>query len=113
MSISEKMNKVMDNEKMNVGEGSGRAIPDQPERDLNYLQMRMNAVLQNANELRLRVRKIADNVYGDEVEAEDPMHKPDSRIDMVGSINCLGSEIGQLEQMLAGVHEQVSRLQNL
>jgi hypothetical protein len=101
------------NEKMNVGKGSGSEIPDQPESDLNFLQMKMNAVLQNANELRLRVRKIADNVYGDEVEAEETLHKPDSRIDMVGSMNCLGSEIGQLEQALAELRGQVSRLENL
>jgi hypothetical protein len=47
------------------------------------------------------------------VESEETLHKPDSRIDMVGSMNCLGSEIGQLEQALAELRGQVSRLENL
>ena len=104
-----------------VGSGSGVSSglssdptsPDQPESELQKRGLEINALYHQANELRLRVRLIADSVYGDEVEAEDPMQELDSRIDMVGSMNCLGSEIGQLEQALAELRGQVLRLEKL
>tara|TARA_R110000744_G_scaffold98795_1_gene191001 strand:+ start:842 stop:1168 length:327 start_codon:yes stop_codon:yes gene_type:complete len=98
-----------------VGSGSGESgeIPDQPVTGLQKRGFEINALYQQANDLRIRVRQIADSVYGDEVESEDPMQEPDRRNDMVGSMNRLGSEIAQLEQMLAELRGQVSRLENL
>jgi hypothetical protein len=98
-----------------VGSGSGVSskIPDQAVTELQKRGSEINALYHQANDLRIRVRQIADSVYGDEAQAEDPMHVPDSRADMVGSMNCLGSEIGQLEQALAELRGQVSRLENL
>jgi hypothetical protein len=113
MNINEKMNEIMDNEKMNVEMGKSSKIADQPESELQNRAMEINTLYHQANDLRVRVRQIADSVYGDEVESEETLHEPDNRIDMVGSMNCLGSEIGQLEQALAELRGQVSRLENL
>jgi hypothetical protein len=98
-----------------VGSGSGPSskTPDQAVTELQKRGSEINALYHQANDLRIRVRQIADSVYGDEVKSEETLHEPDGRIDMVGSMNCLGSEIGQLEQALAELRGQVSRLENL
>ena len=109
------INKMYADRVGSVGSGGGVSskTPDEAMTELQKRGSEINGLYHQANDLRIRVRQIADSVYGDEVEAEDPMHVPDSRIDMVGSMNCLSSEIGQLEQALAELRGQVSRLENL
>ena len=75
--------------------------PNQAQSELQKRGFEINALYHQANDLRISVRQIADSVYGDEMEKVDnASDQPDSQIDMVGSMNCLGHEIGQLEQMM-------------
>lgn len=94
-----------------VSSGKSSEIPDQPDSELQKRGFEINALYHQANDLRIRVRQIADSVYGDEeIEEEATATGINS---MSGSMNCLGSEIEQLEQALAELRGQVSRLENL
>jgi hypothetical protein len=97
-----------------VSSGKSSEIPDQPDSELQKRGFEINALYHQANDLRIRVRQIADSVYGDEMEKVDnASDQPTAQIDMVGSLHGLTFEIGQLEQAMAELRGQVSRLQNL
>mgnify|MGYP003658063403 CR=1 FL=1 len=101
-----------------VGSGSGLSSdltpPTQAQGELQKRGIEINTLYHQANDLRISVRQIADSVYGDEMEKVDnASDQPTAQIDMVGSLHGLTFEIGQLEQALAELRGQVSRLKNL
>ena len=110
-------NKMYTEKVGSVGSGSvgvSSEIPDQAVTELQKRGFEINTLYHQANDLRIRVRQIADSVYGDEMEKVDnASDQPTAQIDMVGSMYGLNFEIGQLEQALAELRGQVSRLENL
>jgi hypothetical protein len=110
MNINQKSNRY---EAKELRSEKSIGIPDQPVRELQKRAFEINALYHQANDLRILVRQIADSTYGDEVESEETLDEPSAQIDLVGSMHGLTFEIGQLDQAMAELRGQVSRLQNL